>query len=115
MSNSHAVSAAFKQAMNEMHLHYHEELYDKIVAHLGPAIHDADASLVACSDKDELELIKNNFLKEDLGMTDEAEMDHLIQQVCHGLGESNPQKHRTTFYYLLVAISGNEAKFIATH
>lgn len=111
----HEVSASFKAAMNELHLHYHEELYDKIVEHLGPTIHDADASLVACSDPKELELIKNNFLKEDLGMSEETEMDQLIQQVCHGLGASNNQKHRTTFYYLLVAVSGNEAKFIATH
>lgn len=106
-------SAAFKAAMNEMHLHYHEDLYNAIVKYLGPTINHADATLVACSDPKELETVKKNFLIGKLGLEDNEELDHLIQQVCHGLGESNNKKYRTTFYYLLVALTKKESVFLS--
>ena len=112
MSKTHEVSAAFKSAMNELGLHYHEELYDEIVKYLGPTIHHDDAHLVACSDPEELKTIKTNFLIGKLGMEDGPALDKAIQEICHGLGESNRHKHRTTFYYLLVAILEKESVFL---
>jgi hypothetical protein len=104
MSETHKLSAAFKKEMNDLGLHFHEEIYDGIVDYLGPSIHDEDASLVACSDPSELETIKTSFLIGKLGLEDSPRLDQVIQEVCHGLGESNRKKHRTTFYYLLTAI-----------
>lgn len=98
--------------MNELGLHYHEELYDAIVNHLGPVIHDKDASLVACSDESERETIKNNFLIGKLGLEDGPHLDKAIEEICHGLGESNRQKHRSTFYYLLTAVLEKESVFL---
>jgi hypothetical protein len=113
MSKSEALSAAFKAEMNKLHLHFHEELYDAIVKHLGASIHDEDAHLVACSDPQELETIKKNFLVGKLGMNaDDPRLDEAIQEVCHGLGKSNNKKHRTTFYYLLTAILNKESVFL---
>lgn len=111
MSKAHELSAVFKEEMNNLGLHFHEEIYNGIVDHLGPSIHDADASLVACSDPQELKTIKTNFLIGKLGLEDGPQLDEAIKQVCHGLGESNKKKHRTTFYYLLTAILKKEDVF----
>lgn len=104
----------FTEEMNELGLTHHPELYRQIMTHLGPSVHDRDAALVACSDESEIKTIKNNFLKKKLGIEDEELMDKVIHQVCHALGESNRQKHRPTFYYLLTAILNKEDVFINT-
>lgn len=87
-----------------MGLNYHEEIYHGIVNYLGPSIYDRDASLVACSDPKEIELIKENFIKKKLGIEDDGQADKAIHEVCHALGESNRNKHRPTFYYILASI-----------
>lgn len=111
MSKTNEMSAVFKSEMNALGLHYHEEIYDGIVDYLGPSIHNEDASLVACSDPKELATIKTSFLMGKLGLEDSPRLDEAIKEVCHGLGESNNKKHRTTFYYLLTAILNKEAIF----
>ncbi len=98
----------FTKEMDAMGVHYHEELYHHIVKYLGPSIHDKDASLVACSDKEETDRIKANFLIKKLGLEDSPKLDAAIEEVCGFLGKSNRNKHRTTFYYLLVALLGEE-------
>lgn len=105
-------SAEFKAEMNKLGLFYHEELYDAIARYLGPSIHNKDSALVACSDPDELKTIRKNFLIGKLGLEDSDQLDAAIKEVCHGLGESNRQKHRTTFYYLLTAILKKEEVFL---
>lgn len=102
----------FTKEMNAIGYHYHEELFHEVTKHLGPSIHDKDASIVACSDPKELKTVKENFLMGRLGLEDSPELDDAIQQVCRALGESNRRKHRATFYYLLVAILGKEHEFV---
>ncbi|MFT5777234.1 MAG: hypothetical protein ACI837_000165 [Crocinitomicaceae bacterium] len=101
----------FTEEMNAVGFHYHEELYHAITTYLGPSIHLKDASIVACSDPKELATIKTNFLIGKLGLEDGPELDHLIEQVCGALGQSNRNKHRATFYYLLMAIARKEDVF----
>lgn len=96
--------AEFKAEMENLKMHHHEEVYHNIVNYLGPSVHQKDAALVACSDPDELERIKKNFLIGKLGLEDGPSLDAAIQEVCGALGQSNKNKHRPTFYYLLVAI-----------
>jgi Protein of unknown function (DUF2853) len=69
---------------------------------LGPSIYDADASLVACSDKNELKGVKELFLIRDLKMADSADLDKSIKTVCGIMGSSNRKKYRVVFYYLLL-------------
>ena len=69
---------------------------------LGPNIYDADASLVACSDKSELKRVKELFLIRDLKLADSAELDGAIKTVCGKMGASNRKKYRVVFYYLLL-------------
>ncbi|MDO9382399.1 MAG: DUF2853 family protein [Hyphomicrobiaceae bacterium] len=72
-----------------------------IVKHLGIALKSADASLVSCSSKDELERIRESWLKKKLQLTqDDAELDKGIKAVCEKM-KADHSKQRVTFYYLL--------------
>jgi hypothetical protein len=104
--------AEFTKEMDNMGISYHEELFHAVTKYLGPSIHNRDASLVACSDKAELAHIKEKFLIGKLGLEDSPRLDRAILEVCGHLGHSNRKKHRSTFYYLLVAILGEEAHFL---
>ncbi|MDB2656948.1 DUF2853 family protein [Crocinitomicaceae bacterium] len=76
-----------------------------MLKHLGPSVHDADASLVACSDKNETHYIKEKFLIGKLGLDkDDPRLDKAIDNVCDLMGKSNRHKSRITFYYMLMAI-----------
>jgi Protein of unknown function (DUF2853) len=69
---------------------------------LGVSIYDADASLVACSDKNELKRVKELFLIRDLKMADSPALDASIKTVCGKMGTANRKKYRVVFYYLLL-------------
>lgn len=102
----------FTNEMNDMGMQHHEELYHAILKSLGDTIHDKDANLVACSDKEELNQVKQDFLIGKLGMEDSPRLDEVLTQVCGAMGQSNRTKHRATFYYLCVAILNKEEVFI---
>ncbi len=76
-------------------------LLEAVVKHMGIAAQGGDASLVSCGQESEMETIKVKFLKDKLGLGDGDGLDAAIEKVCKDLGESNPQKYRAAFYYLL--------------
>lgn len=78
---------------------------------LGNNIFDADASLVACSDKAELSRVKELFLITELGLTEKPELDLAIKAVCKQMGTANRKKHRVVFYYLLLQQFGYENRY----
>ena len=57
-----------------------------------------DSKYVACSDKEELARVRENFLKKKLGL--EGDLDGAIKAVCTTMKPSR-DKSRLTFYYLL--------------
>lgn len=72
-----------------------------IVKHCGIALRNRDSSLVATSDKVELERVRNNFLKKKLGLEQpDAELDTAIASVAAKM-KSDRTKNRVTVYYLL--------------
>ncbi|NJN34505.1 MAG: DUF2853 family protein, partial [Saprospiraceae bacterium] len=79
-----------------------EETLVGLAQMLGNAIFEADASIVACSDKNELRKVKELFLMGELNLTDKPELDAAIKDVCADMGSSNRKKHRVVFYYLLL-------------
>ena len=79
---------------------------------LGNNIFDADASLVACSDKAELSRVKELFLINELGLTEKPELDAAIKSVCKQMGTANRKKYRVVFYYLLLQNFGFENSFV---
>jgi Protein of unknown function (DUF2853) len=81
----------------------------QLAEELGTAIYDADASIVACSDKNELGRVKQYFLLGRLGLLDTPRLDEAIKSVCQTMGTSNRRKFRVVFYYLLVQTLDVEA------
>lgn len=83
-------------------IHVNDALLNQIAEELGTAIFDADASIVACSDKGELGRVKEYFLLGRLGLSNTPALDEAIKSVCQQMGTSNRKKFRVVFYYLLV-------------
>jgi hypothetical protein len=72
-----------------------------IKKHLGIALHTHDASLVSCSDKTELDRVRESWLKKKLALADDdAALDASIAAVCATM-KDDARKARVTFYYLL--------------
>ncbi len=89
-----------------------EDLLRAVAKSCGPSIYKADASKVACSDKKELEKIRQNFLIKKLGLSDENPLDEAIKEVCAAFGSANRNKYRVVFYYLLVERFSKQAVFM---
>lgn len=87
------------------------ELLTKVTIGCGPAIYDADASVVAAGQPSEIETVRNSFLIGKLGLPDGPELDAAIDQVIETYGRSEPRKHRAVVYYLLVRHFGREAVY----
>lgn len=80
-----------------------------IVKFLGIALKSKDASMVSCSSKDELERVRESFMKKKLKMADaDADLDKSIKAVCDQM-KADKTKHRVTFYYLLAEKTGKLA------
>ena len=89
-----------------------DALTTAIIKHLGIAARSKDAKLVSCSDKSELNRVRESFLKKKLGLSDsDAELDAAIKEVCETMKGSR-NKLRATFYHLLTLKYGKESTFI---
>ncbi len=102
---------SYKTFMNDKlgDTNINEALLIQIAQELGTAIYDADASLVACSDKGELSRVKEYFLLGRLGLSNSPNLEEAIKAVCKTMGSSNRKKQRVVFYYLLVKFFNAEA------
>ncbi len=78
-----------------------ENVVQAIVRYCGIALQSRDSQLVAMSDKKERELVRENFLKKKLGLTD---ADLVLDDAVIAVGEqmkADRTKNRVTVYYLL--------------
>ena len=87
------------------------DLLTKVTIGCGPSIYNKDAATVSCSDKSELETVKNNYLIKKLGLKDGPKLDEAIEKVCQKLGSSNKNKYRAMFYYLLCVEFSKESVY----
>jgi len=72
-----------------------------IVRHCGIALQKTDSSLVAFSDKAELDRVREGFLKKKLALTDDdATLDAALAEVGETM-KGDRTKNRVTVYYLL--------------
>ena len=69
-----------------------------------------DSSFVACSDKAELDRVKNGFCTKKLGLTESDGVDAALKAVCQHMQPAR-DKHRVTFYYLLAERYGKLGLF----
>ncbi len=78
-----------------------EKIVAGIVRYCGIALRTRDGQLVAMSDKKERELVRQNYLKKKLGLTqDDATLDAAVSAVG-GRMKADRTKNRVTVYYLL--------------
>ena len=89
-----------------------EKAVAAIVKHLGIALKSTDASLVACSSMDELERVRESWLKRKLALDhDDAALDKSIEAVCKKM-KPDHNKQRVTFYYLLAEHYGKVGSLV---
>ena len=82
-----------------------------IVKHCGIALQSRDASFVSCTDKDERDRVRDNFLKKKLGLKDaDADLDKAVMDMCERM-KADRDKSRVTFYYLLADRFGKLGAF----
>ncbi len=83
-----------------------ESAVDGIIKHLGIALRSKDASLVACSSKEELDRVRESWCKKKLALTEsDDDLDLMIKDVCETM-KGDHQKSRVAFYYLLAQKCG---------
>ncbi len=85
-----------------------DEVIKKIVAYCGIALQSKDASLVSCSDQDELARVRKGWCTKKLGLS-AADADAAIAKTCEAM-KGDRQKSRVAFYYLVAENSGTLAK-----
>jgi len=94
--------ALYKETAKKLKLKLSDELIEAVTRGLGPSIYNRDSETVACSDKSELERLRENFLKKKLGLNQPDDvLDRAIEEVCQELKGLN-RKYRALFYALLV-------------
>ena len=71
-----------------------------IVKHLGIALRNKDSSLVSCSDKTELDRVRDGWCKKKLALTDDKDIEAALKSVCEKM-KADKTKSRVTFYYLV--------------
>ncbi|MPZ55039.1 MAG: DUF2853 family protein [Rhizobiales bacterium] len=82
-----------------------------IVRYCGIALQKRDSSLVAFTDKEEVDRVRNNFLKKKLGLThSDGDLDKAIKAVDDKM-KGDPTKNRVTVYYLLADNFGKLSTF----
>ncbi|VAW23459.1 hypothetical protein MNBD_ALPHA11-135 [hydrothermal vent metagenome] len=81
-----------------------DEAVRKIVAYCGIALQSKDASLVSCSDPDELARVRKGWCTKKLGLSAE-DADAAIAKTCEQM-KGDRQKSRVAFYYLVAQNSG---------
>jgi len=95
-----------KAACVKLDLILPEELIIETAQELGPAIFDADSKLVNTSDETEIELIKNQFLKSKLNLSD-SQCVKLITDAVKIVEPLKNKKYRILFYALLKDMAAN--------
>ncbi|MBI1305536.1 MAG: DUF2853 family protein [Bacteroidetes bacterium] len=111
MSKFDEAMDTYKGEMDNLGISYDANLLEAVAKGLGPSIYNADSSKVSCSDKSELDTVRNNFLINKLGLEDGPALDEALNSVCEKMGSSNRNKYRAIFYYLLVVHFGKESNY----
>jgi len=87
------------------------DLLTKVTIGAGPSIYNADAATVSSSDPKEVETVKNNFLKNKLGLSESEDLDTAIESVMDTYGKSHRNKYRVVIYYALTKHFNKESVY----
>ena len=87
------------------------DLLTRVAIGCGPAIYSPDAALVAATQRDEIELVRRNFLVKKLGLRDGPELSDAIDALIETYGGPQRRKQRAVLYYLLARHFRKEAVY----
>lgn len=87
------------------------DLLKKITIGCGPSVFNPDSSIIAGTQKNEIDTVKKNFLIKKLGLPDGPALKEGIDTVLEQYGKSNRNKYRAVFYYLLTKHFGRESVY----
>ncbi|PWA05501.1 DUF2853 family protein [Flavobacterium laiguense] len=87
------------------------DLLKKITIGCGPSVFNPDSSIIAGTQKTEIDTVKKNFLIKKLGLPDGPALKEGIDMVLEQYGKSNRNKYRAVFYYLLTKHFGRESVY----
>jgi chorismate mutase len=77
------------------------ELVEDLAKRYRIVMEGLDSRLVSCSDDEEKARVRENFINEKLGVSDDTAADAAIVKVCEKMSDDRT-KNRITFYYLLI-------------
>lgn len=102
----------YTEVAKKLNLGLSADFIRQVTSKLGPSIYNPDAETVSCSDADELNRVRDNFLKGKLGLKKPVdELEAAIAEVCEKMGKSNPRKYRALFYAMLAKKFGKESVY----
>ena len=104
--------AHYCEEAKKLGLNLSDELISNAAGALGPSIYNQDSETVSCTDKNEVATVRENFLKNKLGLTQsDEELDAAISNVCEMMGSSNKHKYRALFYAQLAKNFGKTSVY----
>ena len=86
-----------------------EAVVKKLYHRLRLTISNRDAATVACSDKAELETVRDGFCKKTLGLDEKHSDDEImsiLEGVCQEMSDETRGKPRIPYYYLVAKNTG---------
>lgn len=112
MSKKDEKIALYIANAKELGLGLSDELISAVTNGLGPSIYNVDSEKIACSQKDELDTIKKNFLIKKLCVeASDDELNSAIKSACEKMGSSNRNKYRALMYALLAKHFNKESVY----
>lgn len=90
----------YQATMEKLGLEYDAEKLKACVKACGPSIYNADSETVSSSDPEEVGRVRANYLVKKLGLSEDDDLDGIIEYAVEKLGQSNRNKYRAVFYYL---------------
>lgn len=78
MSQYDEKMAKYAEELDKLGIAFEADLFEKVTIGLGSSIYNKDSEVVSCSQKSELDSVKNNFCIKKLGVTDEQKIDAAI-------------------------------------
>lgn len=111
MSKRDELAAKYAKSLDEkVQIKVDEDRMAGIIKACGPSIYRADSETVSASDPQEMDRVKNGFMKKHLELEGEA-ADKALDSAIERYGRSNTHKYRACLYYLLADEAGKLDKF----
>ncbi len=100
MSKFEEKVAGYKANMQKLGIKFDEDKLIACTKACGPSIYNDDGETVSGSDQSELDTVKRNYLINKLGLSENDDLDSIVDHAIETMGKSNRHKYRAIFYYV---------------